>query len=166
MSSLPAALPCFKNGNILDLFATSLKLLHLEDIERMAFHLWSIWISRNKWVMQQQKEDCEEIYQRSVRLLTEYKGINYSSTMENRTSLDWIWKPPNTSVYELNVDASFNATRSQCCLGGSNPKLGRSGVAAGIFSIEHPPTVDEAEAMAILQGMDFAHNLHFFLLKR
>lgn len=90
---------------MLDICSYMLSCLQIQEIESMAMFMWSIWTSRNKWVMEGKRELEEDIIYKAHQILEEFRAANDTETQNyNRNERARFWSPPLEGFFKVNVD--------------------------------------------------------------
>lgn len=130
--------------------------------------LWWIWFSINKWVK------CKEIISADStilwvdRFLSNLAETNSTQITPNHMQHDGgeireiIWSPPPKNRYKLNVDATLMKDLKSFSVSMIiRDSIGQVLLAAAL-NWEGPPSVAEAKAKAIWEGMYLALEMGFF----
>ena len=142
------------SGVAAEIIKSSKQLGHLDKVGFAELFLtgsWYIWWERRRFV----HEGTVQNPTRSALSIASL-AIKYLRVTKKSAKVQSGWKKPPEDFVLLNVDASFNHTRSSGSTGAVLRDSAGSFVAAAVNCFEHVLDAPMAEAMALREGMALA----------
>ncbi|XP_039002219.1 uncharacterized protein LOC120128636 [Hibiscus syriacus] len=144
---------CFEEW-LLWLFKAHYKGKHVSIVTT----IWSLWFARNRFIYEHQYQSEESVVTFVRSHCMEIKYVS-SSLLHPHTHVLVRWKPPLEPTAKVNFDACFSYTQKKSCSG----FIIRDSVGyvpgSSFIHNERITSVFMAEAIAILQGVEFAKDL-------
>ncbi|KAL4361670.1 hypothetical protein GQ457_04G031690 [Hibiscus cannabinus] len=120
--------------------------------------IWAIWFARNKLVHENTVQTRSEIVTFIRGYLAELKAVSTKLSHPNvRVAVRWV--PPHENQVKINVDASFSSTATRST-SGMIIRDNKGLILGAAYRINFRVySVFEAEALAVLQGLQFGKDI-------
>lgn len=134
-----------------------------EKISCFFYHLWTVWVCRNKFLFERKKVDPVMALESANFLFNEFWSINVGVTSVEPTepslsNTSCRWCPPPDGSLKFNVDAALDVNNCMAAVG-VIVRDSSGAMLTGITRRFHCDSVDRAEAEAMLEAVRFATTL-------
>jgi ribonuclease HI len=125
---------------------------------RCAVMIWTLWNNRNNWLWNNQKMSASNLGMQAFQLWNEWFIANdfHQENMNNQALQQQVWQQPIYGWLKCNVDAGFNHQRRATNRGWCIRNHAGSFISAGTAWDYGHYSILEAEALALLEGMQAA----------
>ncbi|XP_022139684.1 uncharacterized protein LOC111010533 [Momordica charantia] len=146
-------------------------MLNWKDFEELVVFLWSLWNRRNAFVFNKRRVEDDDLAGWVSTYIATFKATNTNHATANQdvsqsfqqssqihqAQNHTIWCPAEEGVFKLKTDASFSSIDFNAGLGVIIIRDHRGQVLASATKyLEHVASVDDAEALAAVEGLRVA----------